>query len=280
MCDEQPKNQWGRIKEKNEQKNWRSIGGEARRSFLNKLREARLDAQKNAESFDGLLFAFEQMGAYRLSETSTLGSYRPSLIDLALQSPLKGESQYWHSSANVLYECILEGRNDALHQGARARHLTMHCIEFGLMLEDALMNGDDPMTLLKDIMVQSVIVAQVWQPVGFVRKIMLTNSFTYLPIFLNGKWQVVSDAQIAAMLRSVNQDKRGLLLAATLEDRRLHKHGLKFLDVHVERPRVSIADIAKTLLDQPIVLVVDADKKTEPASCKHLVGIVTPFDIL
>lgn len=42
----------------------------------------------------------------------------------------------------ALYDLVEQGRNEALHQGAFARHLAEHAIELALALEDALANGD------------------------------------------------------------------------------------------------------------------------------------------
>lgn len=281
-----PNDQRSRIKHKNSERDWRAVHGNARDHFLNELREARLNAQKDSESCDQLLFVFERLGAFRLGETATLGSYRSCLLALAQQSALgdglRDAQKTWHSSAGILYELILEGRNDALHQGARARHLTEHCIELGLLFEDVLMNGDDPMATLRDIMVRSPIIAEPWQPVGFARQIMLTNSFSYLPIYTpeHNEWRLVSDAQIAAMLRRVTSEERGRLLATALEDPILKEHKFKFEPATVERPNQKIASIASALLERPIVLVVDSDEKTALERCKKLVGIVTAFDIL
>ena len=137
------------------------------------------------------------------------------------------------------------------------------------------------MKVLRDIMVRSPVEAEPWQPVGFVRQIMLTNSFSYLPIFRSQTgWCLVSDAQIAAMLRSVKGDRRRQLLATTLEDSTLERHGFEFEDVTIKSPNEKIESIVRALLERSIVLVVDADKDSEPKKCDKLVGIVTAFDIL
>src|ERR1700757_614277 len=80
-------------------------------------------------------------------------------------------------------------RNDALHQGAFARYLTKHAIELAILLEDALSNGLDPLA------------RETWQPIAFLRQLMLANSYSYLPVFRNdNQWWIVSDAAIAAYL--------------------------------------------------------------------------------
>jgi hypothetical protein len=194
-----------RIQEKNKRAAWRELHMDARRAFLGELRQARLSTQKDAEDFDDLLFVFERLGCYRLSEAATLGSYQESLLALASQSglgqKLSAIQADWHSSAGILYQLVNEGRNDALHMGARARHLTEHTIELCLILEDAIMNGDQPMTKIGDIMVRTPVTAEEWHPVSYVRQIMLTNSFSYLPICRAGEWKLISDYRLAAFLR-------------------------------------------------------------------------------
>ena len=74
--------------------------------------------------------------------------------------------------------------NDALHQGAFARHLTIHAIDLALILEDALRSFEEPR--VSDYMVRNPLFAELWQPIGFIRQQMLANSFSFLPV-LKGK---------------------------------------------------------------------------------------------
>jgi hypothetical protein len=94
---------------------------------------------------------------------------------------------------------VQAARNEALHQGASARHLTQHCIELALVLEDALVNDA---TIVADYMVKAPLCAYSWQPLSFVRQQMLANSFSHLPIRdADGKWYLLSDAAVASALR-------------------------------------------------------------------------------
>src|SRR5439155_14524227 len=117
---------------------------------------------------------------------------------LAAVSPLFDSiPQRWrhlHTPFSVLYELVRRGRNAAMHEGASARHLTLHAIELALVLEDALMMGMDQ---IGDYMVRNPVYAALWQPLSFVRQEMLVNSFSYLPVAIeerSGKdWRLVSD---------------------------------------------------------------------------------------
>jgi CBS domain-containing protein len=255
---------------------------DARSRFANELRQARVDAQKDAEAFDQLLFVFERLGSFLLHEPATLGRYQQCLLNLAAESPLgklmDGGRATWHSSKEVLYGIVMEGRNDALHQGARARHLTEHAIELALILEDALIYGDEPMLTLGDIMVRCPVTAELWQPVSFVRQIMLANSFSCLPV-LQGEWRVVTDASVAAFLRrgSPTNQEGGRRLGLMLEE--AHSQGLKFEEVPIHPPDMRIASVVEGGLDKPL-LVCERDSVPQGTLSRRLVGIITAFDIL
>jgi hypothetical protein len=262
---------------------WRTLTSEAKSRFLDELRQARLVAQKNAEAFDELLFVFERLGCHRVGKAGTLGSYREALLHLLAESPLGKKLDsgraVWHTDKEVLYRLVNQARNDALHQGARARHLTAHTIELALLFEDALMNGNEPMTTLGDIMVRSPTTADDWQPLSFVRQIMLTNSYSFLPIFWDGKWMIVSDAQVAAFLRrgSPTADERNRRLGMSLRD--AHAKGLVFEKAIAERPETLIDSIAECPVNG-VILVCNTYEKPDGALRERLVGIVTAFDIL
>ena len=70
-----------------------------------------------------------------------------------------------------------DGRNDALHQGAFARHLTKHAIELAIVLEDVLSNDLDP--VVTDFMLRNPVCGEPWQPIAFLRQQMLANSYSF-----------------------------------------------------------------------------------------------------
>lgn len=254
----------------------------AKRYFLDELRQARLAAQKDAEGYDQLLFVFERMGSVLRGEAATLRAYRTDLLNFAkgsvLGKKLNRRLAQWHSEAETLYDLVNEARNDALHQGVRARHLTEHCIELALVFEDAIMNGESPMETIGDLMVRTPTTAELWQPVSFARQVMLTNSFSYLPICVGNEWRVVTDARIARFLRENGAaESRKQRLAMSLED--AHSLGLEFEDVCTKPPETKIKDVIKCLGEKPI-LVYCEKTEAETNGCERLVGIVTAFDIL
>jgi hypothetical protein len=80
---------------------------------------------------------------YLTGSVEGLAAYATSLAEQARRSPLAEEIPAqlpaWHAPFAALYDLVRFARNDALHEGAFARHLTSHAIELTIILEDALM---------------------------------------------------------------------------------------------------------------------------------------------
>jgi hypothetical protein len=158
-----------------------------------------------------------------------------------------------------------------LHQGAFARHLTLHAVELSLILEDALMNNKNN---VGHYMVRNPIVAQMWQPLSFIRQMMLANSFSYLPVPIKDEkrteWRLIRDLDIARYLRT-GPDERNNRLAKALEE------VVRLGDITLCRPKICRRNdrIEKVLSDpdaHPTLIVSEQDGE--------LLGILTPFDLL
>jgi hypothetical protein len=282
----------------------RSLTATARFSFLDELREARTRAQKNAEDFSHLLFVFERLGAFlsigddgteatdktgfndffgplsRLAQFSALGNGR-----------LQGESANWHSSFDVLFDLVREARNGAMHEGAKARHLTEHAIELALVFEEALVHMPKHLSLVRDVMVRSPVTAAPWQPVSFARQVMLTNSFSFLPIYIDSEWRLLSDQFLARYLRRADGDNptRRTWMARTIS------RAVRDMP-HDPLPKARLVEDTTTVqqlltfceewhtarngdyvdgLSAPILVT---DPRRDP--CNAPVGLVTAFDLL
>jgi hypothetical protein len=173
--------------------------------FVNQLRSARLVALADAEAFDEIIHAVERLGSFLTGKQSTLGNYREELTNLARISWLAEEIPNRFRGLAMpfdgLFRLVRVARNDALHQGAFARHLTKHSIELALVLEDALTKEKEP--VVSDFMVRNPICAELWHPVSFIRQQMLANSYSSLPVpGEDGEWTIVSDVAIADYLSS------------------------------------------------------------------------------
>jgi CBS domain-containing protein len=246
---------------------------EAASYFRDQFRQARAKALQDAEGFQDTLFVLERLGIYLTGKIKSLGCYKDAIQQVAMKSPLADEIPnqhiHWHSKFSTTYELVRNARNDALHQGARARHLTNSVILIALVMEDALMNNP---TTVGDLMVREPICAYLWQPLSFVRQQMLTNSFTYLPLlsYKQGMqyWSLVSDFHVARYLRRGDRNK---LLAKTLDAAIVD--GLKLEPVDTCQADTKVEEALEMSKGMPLV-VIDKDHT------ERLVGIVSPFDFL
>ena len=147
------------------------------------------------------------MGVYLTHKIGTLWGYRSNVIKEASSSPLAEQIPSllpeWHAPFASLYDLVREARNDALHVGAFARHLTRHAIELSLVLEDALMAEA---VVARDFMVEGPICASAWQPLSSIRSTMLANSFSYLPVILK-----LSKDGLPVLVLGSDGDLRGIV---------------------------------------------------------------------
>jgi CBS domain-containing protein len=258
---------------------------ESAKAFADQFRSARLSALADAEAFDGVLYVVERLGSYLSKEElgnkgqrGDLGKYRGKLLDLVTEEGRAAESRPQVRNLvtpfETLYDLVKEARNDALHQGAFARHLTKHAIELTLILEDVLSNYMEP--VVTDFMVRNPVCGEPWQPIAFLRQQMLANSYSYLPVLRSDKrWSVVSDAAVATFLGS---DRKGLMrrkrMAMTIEEASAVEDGPIALKDGVFVDESAPLDKALDLLNRSPVLLV----KNPVGS--GLMGILTAFDLL
>ena len=254
------------------------------RAFRLDLQAARENAIKDAEAFDEIIHAIERLGSFLLERIESLWAYHPPLKDLAEQSALAFEtSRKWrelHTPFDLLYNEVKNARNDALHVGAYARHLTTHAIELALILEDALRikeisfkEAKKMETNVSDFMIRNPVFAHLWQPISIIRQIMLTNSFSYLPVAMGeGKWHLVSDLAVATYLQGCSNNQRKDRLATSLE--KAMQDSFPTLEkaqcIHSSAP---VAEALKQTGGKP--LLVTSDKADN-----EIVGFLTPFDLL
>lgn len=242
-------------------------------TFSGQLREARENALRDSEAFDGIIHAVERLGSFLDNKILSLGSYRTKICIEASQSALaKDIPDQWpdvHTPFSVLYELVRNARNDALHQGAFARRLTGHAIELSLVLEDALRRSlESPVA--SDYMVRNPTCAELWQPISFIRQQMLASSFSFLPVKSMTEWCVVSDSEIATYLGADTAERR-MRLAHTLEAARIPLRPAMLCEVDTP------LDEALRMLDGSPRPILVCRKEGEHQS---LVGIITPFDLL
>lgn len=241
--------------------------------YRDELREARLKTLRDAEAFEEIVFVLERMGVHLTGKTGDLGQYENAITKCALKSPLAKDipkaCKDWHTPFEGLYKLVREGRNDALHQGAFARHLTAWAIELATILEDALVNEA---ARVKDFMIRNPICAYMWQPVSAIRQIMLANSFSYLPVAEGEQWYFISDYAVATFLRAAPcNTKRKERLACKLQAAREKQRDI-LCQAQTCRTSDLVRDVLKDSQGKPVLVLGD--------NSGELLGLVTPFDLL
>lgn len=248
--------------------------------FADQLRSARLAALADSEAFDEIIHVVERLGSYLDGKLSFLGNYKAALSNLAQNSWLAEPPEDFRilvTPFSELYELVRVARNDALHQGASARHLTKHAVELAIILEEALSTQMDP--IVGDFMVRSPICAQLWQPIGFIRQQMLANSYSYLPVLGSGGiWFVVSDASVARFLGEDREGHRKSQLAKSLSEGFREDSGL-LVRAAVLPADAKLAEALEVLKAQSVMLVMNKARTDSPAG-DDLLGILTAFDLL
>lgn len=252
----------------------RGLTTEARLHFRDQLREARAAALRDAEGFQEILFAFERLGSHlwyqnppkkRKKHPTGLDDYKEHILSIA--------GEVLHDR----FDLIRAGRNDALHRGAVARNLTANLVELSLLVEEGLMSGNNQ---VKHFMVKNPVCAQLWQSLSLIRETMLANQFTYLPVFVKegGKsWQLVSDFKLAQYLRSGNPSstEKKNRLARRLEEAAHGSGALELLLAGTVTENDSIEVALSRSEGRPVVVSTGESEFSE-----HLMGILTPFDVL
>lgn len=250
--------------------------------FRDRFRDARLVALKDAEAFHDLLFILERFGYFLQGEEGTLWKYEKAIVAQAKKSVLAVEiptdHRDWHTPFRKLYYLVRTGRNDALHQGAFARNLTVHATQLALVLEDAL---TDDTTKIGDYMVREPLCALAWQPGSFVRQQMLINSFSYLPIQWEAEqgtvWKLVSDFRLAYYLRLSDNSSSGNRkerLAKTVRQA-VDEGGLVLEEATSCSSCVTVEEALPLFSGDGRPLLVH-----HPTDSERLMGIVTAYDLL
>lgn len=248
------------------------MSSETKIYFRDIFRDARATAYRDSEGFQEILFALEKYGSFLAGKILDLGRYEPYIKKIASGSPLCSDipkkRREYHLPFDNLYKLVREARNDALHQGAYARHLTDHAVQLSLIIEDALMNNAN---MISDYMVRDVVAAGLWQPVSFVRQQMLANSFSYMPVRVKNDWKLLSDAGIAKYINGHAPANRKVKLAKSvieaLEDKLVPQ------SVICCNPDESASAVIANFRGKPLLIV---DKRDNAV----LLGIVTAFDLL
>lgn len=248
--------------------------------FRDRLREARYGALADAEGFQQMCFAFEALGARLLNDSGSLEKYSPFLCVLAAENLPIGYEDF-----GALFEAVKAARNDVMHTGAYARNAALAAVQLSLLMEEAILTlltkkKEDKTARIKvaDFMVRTPVTAESWHTVGHVRRLMLLNSFSYLPIYWDSKWHLISDMAMASMFQPLSNANRNLL-AATRISKILssEKPQFKLQSAVIIEPVLAIDQLFKCDQHPGLWLVVNSEKEED---AKHLVGVLSPFELM
>lgn len=241
--------------------------------FRDRLREAREAAMRDAEGCDGIILVLERMGMVLTQKHGRLDGYALEICKQAECSPLALDCGDINTPFRELYEFVQRGRNKAYHEGAYGRHLTTHAVILSTILEHSLMQDA---TVVRDLMVQQPVCALTWQPISFIRQIMLVNSFSFLPVLVgsvteNRVWQLVSSQSVARYIRaSENGAEIKKRLVTPLE--RAVDEGLSLSQANTCLPSDLLTKVLNRVDEKPTLVL--------HGQTNDLIGVLTSFDLL
>ncbi|MCB0810277.1 MAG: hypothetical protein KDB96_13445, partial [Flavobacteriales bacterium] len=211
---------------------------------------------------------------------SGLGSYWPALAELLV--PL---SKSKFEQAGRLFHVIRETRNDAVHQGAWARHKAEHLTTLFLLLEEAMTLAlmSKPDLTAQDLMITKPVIAESWHLLAHVRTLMLSNSFSYLPYPVEEdgtkQWHLLSDMAILKWIGQALTDPKkksarlSFSVKQALEYQQDHEPGpLTISEATVRPPTASLSELTDRLEKDPEPILIVEDGR--------LLGLITAFDVM
>ena len=177
-------------------------------------------------------------------------------------------------SFDLLYEEVRKARNDLAHTGTEAALASRNVGALAVVLMGALAmaaQGKNGLTV-EDAMVSNPTCAQAWQTLADVRRTMLVNDYSALPISdgsCASHWRCVDAKRLAAYLLDPKdrkeREKMELSAALTCDTPLLT----------LDAPAVPPCTLVKCAMEElPAIVVRQVSDKPE------IVGIVTAFDLL
>lgn len=252
---------------------------------LNRLRQARAAAMADAEGFAQILFAIEELGALMTGRVFALGSYRDSLRKLAARSALSWDESTTPNTKRFewLFSIVKDVRNEAMHQGASARHATDRCVDLCLILEDALATMN---RTVGHLMVTGVVEAKPHETISAIRRMMLSQSFSFLPVKVGERWSLVPDLEVARFLQHEDDacpraTRLAMSLSSVIGQPSADATGNQF------RRSIQLVDAGAYVTEQQDVSALLSRSFQRPVLVTHdgsprghLLGILTSFDLL
>ncbi len=239
-----------------------------------RLQKARYQVLEDGENWLGIAQAIEAVGNAIAKEEKVgkgLGKVKPELQQLVKEyHPTTGQGQYeaeegpFESTFGNLLEEVRKARNDEAHTGAAARAAARIATVVGIYLEDTLMAARDAEKDVKAYIQEEVVRAYTWQRLGECRRLMLTYSFSYLPVKIGTEWKILTDVDLAEYLAVKGADGRKEKVEEAI------KNGLNVENSAEVKPTYCKWKALKKMKGKAAVVMTEGD----------LVGIITPFDLL
>lgn len=253
--------------------------------YRDKFRAARYQALLNAENFAPLLFVLESFGTYLAriceSDDQSLDKLKKYLKAFISDSPylhkIPNKFPVYHCEFDFLYEFVRDTRNEFAHQGVYARQKTRFILELCLIFESKL---NELQMKASNYAVSGVTTTELWQPLSLIKKEMLINSYSYLPVKTDKGWELISDYNLADYLKG-SKTKRAEKESQTLKEAlNEDKYGkLETVKADVVSPSTDISKI-KLSSTQPILVVGKAEDPETGEMIERLHGLYTGFDLL
>lgn len=241
------------------------------------LRAARYAALADAEGFTQVCFAVEALGMRLLQKEGVLSDYLPQIKALANHTPifsqLPNEFPALFTRFEALYETVRRARNDVMHTGSYARHASTAAVELSIGLEDALMNASSAKLTVADYMVKTPISLESWHPVAHARQLMLMHSFSFLPVFHDNQWRLLSELAVVAYLHGQNRSQKEIRLAKSISN--AANDGLKLLAATTVKHSDHVSQLISSSSVHPTptlwLVTTDGDR---------LEGVLSPFELM
>lgn len=240
-----------------------------------RLQKARYQVLEDGENWLGIAQAIEAVGnaiAKKSKVETGLGNLKKELQQfIKKRHPTTGRGQYeaeegpFESTFENLLEEVRKARNDEAHTGAAARAAARIATVVGIYLEDTLMAAScAEKDGVKAYIQEQVVRAYTWQRLGECRRLMLTYSFSCLPVKIGTEWKMLADADLAEYLAVKGPEGRKEIIKEAI------KNGLEVEDAAEVKPTYCKRKALKKMEGKAAVVMTEGD----------LVGIITPFDLL
>jgi hypothetical protein len=255
-----------------------TLNWDERTHYRDRLRAARYAALADAEAFSEICFVIEALGTHLTREEGAMARYRGSVEQLACDSVVLSDmpATYPHlfMRFGALYKMVQNARNDAMHSGVYARHVTVAAIELCIGLEEALMTQQQiDRTKVKDFMVRGAVTVEPWHPVAYARQLMLMHSFTFLPVRIGEQWHLIPEVAMAKFLRAAQN--RNAALGMPIENAaKLMEGAFELIEAQIVSADDEVADLLATCdVAHPQLWVVTDGHG-------GIAGVLSPFELM